>query len=250
MRALSLGQIAVLSAALLTGASGARAADAPAAKAATSVKAKGKGKTVAKKKKAKAAPAETATAADATAAKRRRYGAQPILLVGDSNPHMINENAPKITAFPNDAKAVDKAFAETRRDQLVDAEKAARDEKSPDRWRTVLFMLRGLNEHSDPETCFWRVLSFYRLGEVDRARAVREGCILPAKDSSALNSEDANAAGVPAMGTVARQDQFFVPASSMEDIKDPKKKKDQPAAPPPPAQNAAPYTGPSPVRFQ
>jgi hypothetical protein len=92
------------------------------------------------------------------------------------------------------------------------------------------------------------VLSFYRLGEIERARAVREGCILPAKDSSALNSEDANAAGVPAMGSVARQDQF-VPASSMEDIKDPKKKS-QPAAPPPPAQNAAPYTGPSPARFQ
>jgi hypothetical protein len=250
MRASTLGRIGVLFAALLMGASGAHAADAPAAKAATSVKGKSKGKGKAGKEPSakKKATAPAATTPDALAAKRRRYGAQPILLVGDSNPHMINENAPRITAFPQDAKAVDKAFAETRRDQLVDAEKAARDERSPDRWRTVLFMLRGLNEHSDPETCFWRVLSFYRLGETDRARAVREGCVLPAKDSSALNNEDANAAGVPAMGTVARQDQFFVPASSMEEIKDPAKKKPEPAAP---AVNAAaPYKGPSPQRYQ
>jgi len=105
-------------------------------------------------------------------------------------------------------KAVEKAFSETRRDQLVDAEKAARDAKSPDRWRTVLFMLRGLQERSDPEACFWRVLAFYRLGEIERARAVREICDLPAKDSATLNAEDANSAGVPTMGTVARDDQF------------------------------------------
>jgi hypothetical protein len=248
MRASTLGRTALLFAAMLIGASSARAADAPAAKAATTVKAKGK----AKKKKA-AAPAAPAADATASAPKRRRYGASPILLVGDSNAHMINPNAPKITAFPNDVKAVDKAFAETRRDQLNDAEKAARDERSPDRWRTVLFMLRGLNERTDPEACFWRVLSFYRLGEIDRARAVREGCELPAKDSAVLNAEDATAAGVPAMGTVAREDQFFVPANATEtkDTKDTKdtKKKD-PAAAQAPAPSAAPYTGVSPQRYK
>jgi hypothetical protein len=201
---------------------------------------------VAKKKKKKAAaPSEPASSADkpATVAKRRRYGADPVYLVGDSNAHLINENAPKIVAFPHEAKAVEKAFSETRRDQLVDAEKAARDEKSPDRWRTVLFMLRGLQERTDPEACFWRVLSFYRLGEIDRARAVRENCELPAKDSATLNSEDATAAGVPVMGTVARQDQFFVAANATE-------KKDPAAAPPAPPPAAAPYTGPSPQRYK
>jgi hypothetical protein len=199
---------------------------------------------VAKKKKKKAAQPASEPADDkpGTIAKRRRYGAEPVYLVGDSNPHLINENAPKIVAFPHEAKAVEKAFSETRRDQLIDAEKAARDEKSPDRWRTVLFMLRGLPERTDPEACFWRVLAFYRLGEIDRARAVREDCDLPAKDGSALNAEDATAAHVPKMGSVARQDQFFVPAGASE----PKK---EPAAPPAPAA-VAPYTGPSPQRFR
>lgn len=193
------------------------------------------------KKKAASPPAPSATATESAQAKRRKVGAEPVYVVGDSNPHYIDENAPKISAFPQDVKAVEKAFAETRRDQLVDAEKAARDQKSPDRWRTVLFSLRGLQDRADPEACFWRVLAFYRLGELDRARAVREACDLPAKDSAALNAEDAAAAGIPAMGTVQREDQF-TPASATA----PAKKKE----PTPPGPSAAPYTGPGPQRVQ
>src|SRR5262245_12022035 len=109
---------------------GALAADTPAPAATPKVAKK-------KKKKAAAPPAEPATDKPSTVAKRRNYAAEPVYLVGDGNAHLINENAPKIVAFPHEAKAVEKAFSETRRDQLVDAEKAARSEKSPDRWRTV-----------------------------------------------------------------------------------------------------------------
>jgi hypothetical protein len=198
------------------------------------------------KKKGKAKVAPPSSSADApkpTTAKRRKVGAAPVYLVGDANAHLINENAPKIVAFPQEAKAVEKAFAETRRDQLVDAEKAARDAKSPDRWRTVLFMLRGLHDRTDPEACFWRVLSFYRLSELDRARAVRDGCEMPAKDSATLNTEDALVAGIPAMGTVAREDQFAVAGAS--GAVGTTKEAPKPASPP----AAAPYTGPGPQHF-
>jgi hypothetical protein len=180
-------------------------------------------------------------AAPAAAAKHRKIGASPAYVVGDSDAHLINEQAPPITPFPADAKAVKKAFAETRRDQLVDAEKAARDAKSPDRWRTVLFMLRGIPERTDPEACFWRVLSFYRLGEIQRARTLREGCELPSKDSSVLNTEDVVASGVPEMGTVAVDDGFGPPGGAAGSGG---KAEVKPA--PPPA--AAAYTGPNPTR--
>jgi hypothetical protein len=194
-------------------------------------------------KKKKAAPEPEAIDSKAANAKRRRLAASPAYVVGDSNPHYIDVNAPKIVAFPQDTKAVDKAFAVGRREQLVDAEKAARTERSPDRWRTVLFALRGLHDRIDPETCFWRVLAFYRLGEVDRARAVRAVCELPAKDSSTLNAEDATVTGTPAMGTVQREDQFSAPAAG-------EKPKAAEAAPAPASPDATPYTGPGPQRFE
>jgi hypothetical protein len=220
-----------------------RAEDAPAAAAAPK-KAAGKKKTAGKKKKV----SPEATTMDAAAAKRRRIGATPAYVVGDSNPHFIDDNAPKIVAFPQEAKAVDKAFADNRRDQLADAEKAARAAKSPDRWRTVLFSLRGLHDRTDPEACFWRVLSFYRLGEIDRARAVRENCELTGKDSSTLNGEDAASTGIPVIGTVAREDQFSVGAGGASG-----KPTDKPKAEAAPAAavaaEASPYTGPSPQRY-
>jgi hypothetical protein len=192
----------MLGAALALGAArtaqAAPAADKTAAKA-TPKKAPGK-----KAKSAKKKP-EPAPAAEATG-KRRHLGVSPAYIVGDqdTSAHYINQAAPPIQPFGENSKVVQKAFAETRRDQLVDAEKAARAEKTPDRWRTVLFMLHGLPEHDDSETCFWRVLSFYRLGELERARKVRENCELPAKDSSALNTEDARAAGTPTMDDLRR----------------------------------------------
>ena len=204
------------------------------------------GKPVAKKKKkAKAKPTTDATLdAKEAAARRRKIGAEPAYVVGDTDAHLINENAPPIVPFPQDSKAVKKAFAETRRDQLADAEKAARDDKSPDRWRTVLFALRGLNERIDPEACFWRVLSFYRLGELTRARKVREGCDLPARDSVVLNGEDAAAAGIPEMSASTREDDATDPTVPTAD-KTPGKPATAPAAP-----GAPRYTGPSPQRYQ
>ncbi len=157
------------------------------------------------KKKGKASKSKKVAPADEAAKpapKRRKVGVNPAYIVGDSSAHFINEAAPKIVPFPDNAKAFDKAFAEGRRDQLGDAEKTARAAKSPDRWRSVLFMLHGLPEHNDSETCFWRVLSFYRLGEIERARKIRENCELPAKDSSTLNAEDARVSGTPSMEDV------------------------------------------------
>lgn len=207
-----------------------------------------------KKKKAEpAAPEDSAT--KAAQAKRRRIGASPAYVVGDTGAHFIDENAPKIVAFPQEAKAVEKAFAETRRDQLLDAEKAARAAKSPDRWRTVLFMLRGLHDRSDPEACFWRVLAFYRIGEVDRARAVRENCDLPGKDSATLNSEDAVATGVPAIGTVPREDQFSVTSdrpgeSEAKGVAEAKGAAEPKGAARAAGPDAVPYTGPGPQRYK
>jgi hypothetical protein len=194
---------------------------------------------VAKKKKKKGTPTADAAAKEP---KHRRVNASPAYLVVDDNAHLINESAPHVAAFPAETKqAYEKAFAENRRGQLVDAEKAARAEKSPDRWRTVLFMLTGLNDNGDSEACFWRVLSFYRLGEIDRARAVRAVCELPVKDSSALNAEDALVSRTPAMGTGAHEDQFTATTPVAADAPD------AAPAPPPPV---APYTGPSPQRVQ
>jgi hypothetical protein len=223
----------------------ARAEDAAPNAPAASADAKKKAGTKSAKKPAKKKKKKEAEAAEAEATpapKRRRIGANPAYVVGDGSAHFIDETAPKIVAFPHEAKAVDKAFAENRRDQLVDAEKAARAEKQPDRWRTVLFMLRGLHERMDPEACFWRVLAFYRLGETDRARAVRDNCELPSKDSAALNGEDAVSTGVPAIGTVPREDQFSGAGGA------PAKPGDKAAAPP--IAEAPPYTGPSPQRYK
>jgi hypothetical protein len=217
--------------------SGARAAgETPTAKPAAAKPGK---KAARKKKKDAAAPLTPAALKEP--ATHRRIGASPAYVVGDTNAHFINQAAPRIEQFPSDSKAVKKAFDETRRDQLGDAEKAARDGKTPDRWRSVLFALRGLPERTDPEACFWRVLAFYRLGELTRARALREGCELTAKESGALNSEDATAAGVPEMGTVPVDDGFGPPPGAAGTSGSSGK-----IAPPPPP--TAPYTGVGPDR--
>jgi len=237
--ALALGVLTCAVGLLLPIGHSARAADAPTAVSSNAKGKPAKGKSAKAAKKKKAAPTTDSTEKPALA--KRRIGASPAYVVGDSDAHLINESAPPIDAFPTEGKAVKKAFAETRRDQLVDAEKAARDAKSPDRWRTVLFMLRGLPERTDPEACFWRVLSFYRLGEIPRARALRENCELPAKDSAVLNGEDVAASGLPQMGTVPVDDG---PAPGAT-----KAKAEAPAAAAAPADHgAAPYAGPSPTK--
>jgi hypothetical protein len=222
-------------------------ADAPTTTAEPAKPAKA-GKKGGKGTKASAAKKKKADA-EAAAVKRRRFGANPAYIVGDSDPHLIDENAPQITPFGEDHGAVKKAFAETRREQIVDAEKAAREAKTPDRWRTVLFMLRGLPEANDPEVCFWRVLSFFRLGEVERARKLREGCEFNTKDGSTLNAEDALASGIaptelashgPAqeadLGALRERELVAAGAGGTKNAKD------KPSTPP-----VTPYTGSAPA---
>jgi hypothetical protein len=107
----------------------------------------------------------------------------------------INDDV-QITPFPSHADAARKALAQNRRDQLDDAEKAARDPGQPDRWQTVLFHLREFDSRSDAEACFWRVIAYYRLGEVGRARTVRQSCDIGAKDQAIIEKEDAQSASL------------------------------------------------------
>jgi len=55
----------------------------------------------------------------------------------------------------------------------------------------VLFHLRELDSRNDPEACFWRVVSYYRLGELARARALRASCEPPPGVQAVLDNEDA-----------------------------------------------------------
>lgn len=136
----------------------------------------------------------------------------------------INENV-TLTPFPSHAGAAKKALAQNRRDQLDDAEKAARGPDQAERWQTVLFHLRDLDARGDSEGCFWRLISYYRLGQVERARALRQGCELAAKDAGIIEAEDERAAGLQPSGALADQ----APAS---------------------AGNLAPYAGDGPVRAE
>jgi len=104
--------------------------------------------------------------------------------------HEINEDA-KVTPFPSFAGHAQKALAQNRRDSLLDAEQTARADRVVDRWWTVLFHLRELDSRNDPEACFWRVVAYYRLGELARARALRGLCEPPASVQTMLDNEDA-----------------------------------------------------------
>jgi hypothetical protein len=55
----------------------------------------------------------------------------------------------------------------------------------------VLFHLRELDSRNDPEACFWRTVAYYRLGELARARNLRNACEPPAPVQTILDSEDA-----------------------------------------------------------
>jgi hypothetical protein len=115
--------------------------------------------------------------------------------------HTINENV-KVTPFPSHAAAAEKALAQNRRDKIDDAEKAARADHQDDRWQTVLFHIRELDGRSDAEACFWRVVAYYRLGEVGRARTIRDACELGPQDVRALEAEDALSAGMQPAATL------------------------------------------------
>jgi hypothetical protein len=136
----------------------------------------------------------------------------------------INEDV-TITPFPSEASATRRALAQNRRDHLDDAERAARAPTQDDRWQTVLFALRDLDSRADPEGCFWRVVAYERLGEIGRARKIRDTCDLPPRDQAILEAEDAEAAALQPPVALAERDH-----------------------PPPPVANPAPYTGAAPTR--
>ena len=148
-------------------------------------KASGKAKKVSKKKQSD----ETSTGSTRPTKAARTLRPNP-LHVNVRQGREINEDV-HVTAFPSQATHVKKAFAQNRRDSLDDAERAARADQQPDRWWTVLFHLRSLDSRNDPEACFWRVVAYYRLGELARARALRGNCELPTADGPLLDSEDA-----------------------------------------------------------
>ena len=114
----------------------------------------------------------------------------------------INEDV-TLTPFPSHAGAAKKALSQNRRDQLEDAERAARSPEQAERWQTVLFHLRDLDARADSEGCFWRLVSYYRLGQIERARTLRQNCELPAKDGAVIEAEDEQAARLQAAGTLA-----------------------------------------------
>lgn len=189
--------------------------------------------TVAKRKKQKASPGESATRGRATvmAAKPvRTLRPDAIHVLGDGEFHEIAGDT-QVTVFPSQASAVKKAFAANRRDQLKDAEESARVATEKDRWQTVLFHLRELDSRGDGEACFWRVISFYRLGELGRARRIRESCTLSVKDESALDIEDALSVSLQPVSALPE----MIAAGE---------------AVPSPVPNPAPYAGPAPARFE
>ena len=114
----------------------------------------------------------------------------------------INEDV-TLTPFPSHAGAAKKALAQNRRDQLDDAEKAARAPEQAERWQTVLFHLRDLDARADSEGCFWRLVSYYRLGQIERARSLRPACELAAKDAGIIEAEDEQAEHLQPAGTLA-----------------------------------------------
>jgi hypothetical protein len=123
--------------------------------------------------------------------------------------------------------ATRRALAQNRRDMLDDAEKIARGSAADDRWDKVLWHLREIDARSDPEGCFWRLVAYYRMGQIQRARQLRPSCDLPPRDLALLEAEDAEAAAMQPPVALAEIDH-----------------------PPPPVANPAPYAGAPPTKFE
>ena len=189
---------------------------------------------VAKRKKQKPAKSDSTQSsgrATVMAAKpTRTLRPQALHVLGDGDFHEINGEA-QVTLFPSQASAVKKAFAANRRDQLKDAEQSARLPEEKDRWQTVLFHLRELDSRNDGEACFWRVVSFYRLGELARARRIRESCTLSIKDESALDGEDSLSVSLQPVSALPE----MIAAGEQA---------------PAPVPNPSPYGGPAPAHFE
>ena len=160
-----------------------------------------------------------------TAPETKATHAKPTRLAKQKSPSTINEDV-RLTPFPSHPEAARKALAQNRRDQLDDAEKAARGPEQADRWQNVLFHLRNLDARADSEGCFWRLVAYYRLGQIERARTLREGCDFVAKDAALIEAEDEQAARLQPPTTIADKE------------------------PPSPVGNPAPYSGAAPARAE
>lgn len=185
--------------------------------AAASAKKKARKPTGTKTVKKKAPKAKTSPETKAARARPTRLAKQKSLI--------INEDV-RLTPFPSHPEAAKKALAQNRRDQLDDAEKAARSPAQADRWQTVLFHLRDLDARADSEGCFWRLVAYYRLGQVDRARTLRQSCDFVAKDAALIEAEDEQAARLQGPTTIADKE------------------------PPSPVSNPEPYTGAAPTHAE
>jgi len=180
-----------------------------------------------KKKGGKGKGKGKSTAEEAADAKLvRKIRGTTLTVTADGEVKTINEDA-KIEAFPTQASAHKKAFAQMRRDELGDAERSARAAKEDDRWWTVLFHLRSLDSRADAEACFWRAIAFYRMGELSRARNTRQYC----ETEAALGDEDALSASLQ-------------PPSALPEMAQPGDPKPVPVA------NLSPYAGPGPTKFE
>ena len=190
-------QSSALLAALAWGAPYAEAAPASAGAAATGAGTSGAKKKAHKPAGKKARKAKAAPETKTTHAKPTRVAKQKSA--------MINEDI-SLTPFPSHPDAARKALAQNRRDQLDDAEKAARNPQQADRWQTVLFHLRNLDARADSEGCFWRLVAYYRLGQIDRARTLRQDCDLVPKDAAMIEAEDEQAASLQPPTTVVEKE--------------------------------------------
>jgi len=159
--------------------------------------------------KSKASPATKVTRGKSTRlapqklarAQSGKSGTKSVTKLGTKN-GTINEDV-TLTPFPSHAGAARKALAQNRRDQLDDAERAARAPEQAERWQTVLFHLRDLDARADSEGCFWRLVSYYRLGQIERARSLRPACELAPKDTAVIEAEDEQAADLQSTGALA-----------------------------------------------
>jgi hypothetical protein len=219
-----LGPLAAAGLVFLVGVSGARAASNGDAASSGGDAAGTKKKTTRKPTGKKGAPKSKGSSPEAKTA-HARPGHLARQKAIDGSPDAINENV-KLTPFPSHPEAAKKALAQNRRDELDDAEKAARSGDQADRWQTVLFHLRNLDARADPEGCFWRVVAYYRLGQMERARTLRQSCELNGKDAALIDAEDAQAARLQPLTALADKE------------------------PPAPVANPAPYVGAGPTRLE
>lgn len=185
------------------------------------------------KRRAGVSPARKAAAVRRSRRSKTARASHPrspqTLVASTGGVHTMNDV--QVTPFPSHAAAAAAALSQNRRDQLNDAERAARAAQQEDRWNTVLFHLREMDGRSDAEACFWRVIAYYRLGQMARAKSIRANCDLAGREQAALDAEYALAASVQ-------------PAAALPEMLAAGER------PPAPVENTAPYAGDGPSHLE